>query len=194
MESMKNSIANSLQKQGPDESIPSDPKTNSDIHNNKNSIDMNIDESNVDQIQNCVIDSSTHDIHRNSDFVKTISDNEDEIQNINSSDKVLVLADSDNEDVEKVIRDPQPHLENEPIKTVVETLNLTLEEAFFLSYALGCLHVIDTTGQTLTLQQLWQTYCEAKSDFIELYVVYHYFRAKGWVVKTGYKFGGDYCK
>lgn len=108
--------------------------------------------------------------------------------------KVLVVADSDDEDLEKVISNPQPHLEEETMKTVAEVLNLTLEEAFFLSYALGCLHVIDMTGNPMTLKHMWITFCEMNSEFIESYVAYHYFRAKGWVVKTGHKFGGDFCK
>lgn len=108
-------------------------------------------------------------------------------------DKVLVLADSDDEDIERVVRDPKPHIEDEPVKTAVETLNLTLEEAFFLQYALGCLQVIDMSGP-LTILQTWQKFGESKSDFIESYIVYHYFRSKGWVVKSGHKFGGDFCK
>lgn len=109
--------------------------------------------------------------------------------------KFLVIADSDDEDLEKVIRDPQPHLEHEPIKTVPEVLNLTLQEAFFLSYALGCLHVIDDmTGNAISINQMWISFCELNPTFIELYVAYHHFRAKGWIVKTGDKFGGDFCK
>lgn len=115
------------------------------------------------------------------------------IADSNPRDKVLVLADSDDEDIERVVRDPQPHIEDEPVKTAVETLNLTLEEAFFLQYALGCLQVIDMSGP-LTILKTWQKFCEAKSDFIESYIVYHYFRSKGWVVKSGHKFGGDFCK
>lgn len=116
-----------------------------------------------------------------------------QIADSNLRDKVLVLADSDDEDIDRVVRDPQPHIEDEPVKTAVETLNLTLEEAFFLQYALGCLQVIDMSGP-LTILQTWQKFCEAKSDFIESYIVYHYFRSKGWVVKSGHKFGGDFCK
>lgn len=116
-----------------------------------------------------------------------------QIADSNLRDKVLVLADSDDEDIERVVRNPQPHIEDEPVKTAVETINLTLEEAFFLQYALGCLQVIDMSG-TLTILQTWQKFCEAKSDFIESYIVYHYFRSKGWVVKSGHKFGGDFCK
>lgn len=111
----------------------------------------------------------------------------------NLRDKVLVLADSDDEDIERVVRDPKPHIEDEPVKTAVETLNLTLEEAFFLQYALGCLQVIDISGP-LTILQTWQKFGESKSDFIESYIVYHYFRSKGWVVKSGHKFGGNFCK
>lgn len=110
------------------------------------------------------------------------------------SSDVLVLADSDDENLENILQNPQPHLENEELKTVVETLNLTLEEAFFLSFGLGCLQVNDILGQEMSLTQQWQTFCEVKPNFIESYVSYHHFRSKGWVVKSGYKFGGDFCK
>lgn len=85
-----------------------------------------------------------------------------------------------------------PHIEVVPVKTVMEVLYLTLEEAFFLSFALGCLHVLDLTGKPLTLLQLWRVFNYSQPDFIENYVAYHYFRAKGWVVKSGLKFGGNF--
>lgn len=110
------------------------------------------------------------------------------------NNEVLVLADSDDENFENVLQNPQPHLENEEVKTVVETLNLTLEEAFFLSFGLGCLQVNDIFGQEMSLTQQWQTFSKVKPNFIESYVCYHHFRAKGWVVKSGYKFGGDFRK
>lgn len=146
-------------------------------------VEFNGSDLNSEHLENDVIDQLQNSLNK---YSKTTD--------LDVNGKFLVIADSDDEDLEKVIRDPRPHLEHEPIKTVAEVLYLTLEEAFFLSYALGCLHVIDMTGNAISLKQMWISFCELKPNFIELYVAYHYFRAKGWIVKTGHKFGGCFCK
>lgn len=105
---------------------------------------------------------------------------------------LLVLPDSDS-DCEGYLDNVCPRLEKEPFP-VRETLHLTLEEAFFLSFGLGCLQVIDLFGNCLSLDGMWQLFCKSQKDFIQKYVAYHYFRSKGWVVKPGIKFGGDFCK
>ena len=80
-------------------------------------------------------------------------------------------------------------------KTILqEKLMLTLEEAFFLLYGLGCLQIVDKNDQILSIDGCWKTFSDSSCKFIEKYVVYHYFRSKGYVVKPGIKFGGDYCK
>ncbi|KAK7873929.1 hypothetical protein R5R35_012943 [Gryllus longicercus] len=73
-----------------------------------------------------------------------------------------------------------------------ETLHLNLEEAYFLSYGLGCLEIVDLFDKKLSLQEAWELFCESQDDFVQKYVVYHYYRSKGWVVKPGLKFGGDF--
>ena len=105
---------------------------------------------------------------------------------------LLVLPDSDS-DYEGYLNNACPRLEEEQFP-VGETLHLTLEEAFFLSFGLGCLQVIDLFGNCLSLDGMWQLFCKSQKDFIQKYVTYHYFRSKGWVVKPGIKFGGDFCK
>lgn len=105
---------------------------------------------------------------------------------------LLVLPDSDG-DYEGYLNNACPRLEEEQFH-VRETLHLTLEEAFFLSFGLGCLQVIDLFGNCLSLDGMWQLFCKSQKDFIQKYVTYHYFRSKGWVVKPGIKFGGDFCK
>lgn len=105
---------------------------------------------------------------------------------------LLVLPESDS-DYEGYLNNACPRLEEEQFH-VRETLHLTLEEAFFLSFGLGCLQVIDLFGNCLSLDGMWQLFCKSQKDFIQKYVTYHYFRSKGWVVKTGIKFGGDFCK
>ncbi|XP_015787807.1 probable tRNA-splicing endonuclease subunit sen2 [Tetranychus urticae] len=91
----------------------------------------------------------------------------------------------------------------QPIKNVSpadsrETLRLSLEETFFLAYALGCMTVTDSlNGSKLNLTQIWAKFCSLhcptdKSEFAGYYAAYHYFRSKGWVVKSGTKFGCDF--
>lgn len=75
-----------------------------------------------------------------------------------------------------------------------EKLMLTLEEAFFLSFAISCLQLMDHKGNHLSLHQTWILFKETDKKFVNKYVVYHYFKSKGYIVKPGIKFGGDYCK
>lgn len=75
---------------------------------------------------------------------------------------------------------------------IKETLSLSLEEAFFLSFALGCLIVKDLNDIQLTVTAMWQKFSRAEANFIVNYVAYHYYRSKGWTVKSGLKYGGDY--
>lgn len=105
------------------------------------------------------------------------------------SNQVAVFPDSDDE-TEPTDGVGQFRIESKPVKTVVEMLSLTLEEAFFLSFGLGCLQVFDSLGQFLTIKAMWYQYREAQNDVIESYIAYPYFRGTGWVVKHG----GDFCK
>lgn len=41
---------------------------------------------------------------------------------------------------------------------------------------------------------MWNTFQNVQPFFVERYATYHYFRARGWVVKPGLKYGGDFCK
>ena len=112
--------------------------------------------------------------------------------NLSGKRLLLVLPDSDDDD-EQYLTNICPRLEKEPFP-FHESLHLTLEESFFLSFGLGCLQVIDMFGNYLTIDGMWQLFCKSQKDFIQKYVAYHYFRSKGWVVKPGIKFGGDFCK
>lgn len=70
-------------------------------------------------------------------------------------------------------------------------LYLDICEAFYLSYALGCLTVSDV-GRDLPLLRMWQKYSQLEPDFIYRYAAYHYLRAKGWVVRGGHPLGCDW--
>ncbi|XP_014287889.1 protein starmaker [Halyomorpha halys] len=105
--------------------------------------------------------------------------------------EVLVIPDTDGE-IEQYFLNLKPRIEEEKVKTAVEVLYLSLEEAFFLSYSCNCLQIYDLTSNILQIRDMWVLFQESQPDFIEKYVAYHYFRAKGWVVKSGTKFGGDF--
>ena len=87
-----------------------------------------------------------------------------------------------------------------------EHIQLTLEEAFFLSYALGALTVLDPeTNAPISNEDLFYlarktSYFPPQANpslspddpFMINYVVYHHFRSLGWVLRSGVKFSVDY--
>jgi tRNA-splicing endonuclease subunit Sen2 len=88
-----------------------------------------------------------------------------------------------------------------------EHLQLSNEEAFFLTYGLGVLQVFDGAGDPVqSAASLLKLFCqhsyfppraptadvEPDDPFMVSYVVYHHFRSLGWVVRSGVKFGVDY--
>ncbi|KAI0123319.1 putative tRNA-splicing endonuclease subunit Sen2 [Xylariales sp. AK1849] len=86
-----------------------------------------------------------------------------------------------------------------------EHLQLTLEEAFWLTFGLGVLAVEDQiTGVPLPVETLFtlfrhQSYfpprvtdLQPDDPFMIHYVVYHHFRSLGWVTRPGIKFGCDW--
>ncbi|KAM5279669.1 tRNA-splicing endonuclease subunit Sen2 [Ctenodactylus gundi] len=73
---------------------------------------------------------------------------------------------------------------------IFEYLQLSLEEAFFLVYALGCLSVY-SGKEPLTIRKLWEAFTTAQPTFRTTYMAYHHFRSKGWVPKAGLKYGTD---
>jgi tRNA-splicing endonuclease subunit Sen2 len=88
-----------------------------------------------------------------------------------------------------------------------EHLQLSLEEAFFLSYGLGVLRIfVDDTDTVLPNTSLLSllrrhSYFPPRSlsspqdpddPFMISYAVYHHYRSLGWVVRSGVKFGVDY--
>ncbi|KAH9842176.1 putative tRNA-splicing endonuclease subunit tsp-2 [Teratosphaeria destructans] len=85
-----------------------------------------------------------------------------------------------------------------------EHLQLTLEEAFFLSYGLGVLQISipqpsPSSSDLLNLFAAHATFPPSPlksippdNPFLLNYVVYHHFRSLGWVVRSGLKFSCDY--
>ncbi|GBL88193.1 hypothetical protein AVEN_117783-1 [Araneus ventricosus] len=104
-----------------------------------------------------------------------------------NEDEVLISDSSDNDDCRKENNLKQSDSEEK------ESLQLNFQEAFFLSYGLGCLIVKDK-DKLLNLSALWTKFCELtpSGNFPVMYTAYHHFRSKGWIVKNGLKFGTDY--
>lgn len=76
-----------------------------------------------------------------------------------------------------------------------ESLVLSLEETFFLHHSLRCLKILDfERNSELSTDEFLNICCSLKTNFILYFIVYHYYRSKGWIVKDGLKFGGDFRK
>ncbi|KAF2171159.1 hypothetical protein M409DRAFT_19130 [Zasmidium cellare ATCC 36951] len=90
-----------------------------------------------------------------------------------------------------------------------EHLQLTMEEAFFLSYGLGVLDIRwerEGNPSAQDMPQLLRAFIahghfpqrevsssfQPDDTFLLKYVVYHHFRSLGWVVRPGVKFSVDY--
>lgn len=87
-----------------------------------------------------------------------------------------------------------------------EHFQITLEEAFFLTYSLGVLTVLDpVTRSPISNKDLFTLFRKSSyfppltnpglapdDPFILNYVVYHHFRSLGWVVRGGVKFAVDF--
>lgn len=75
---------------------------------------------------------------------------------------------------------------------------LTLHEAYYLAYALGCLKLNTTDGLCLDLDSIWRKFREyqfqsnTRLDFAIEYGVYHYFRSRGWTVKSAENYGTSF--
>uniref|UniRef100_A0A3P9H1K6 tRNA-splicing endonuclease subunit Sen2 n=1 Tax=Oryzias latipes TaxID=8090 RepID=A0A3P9H1K6_ORYLA len=98
---------------------------------------------------------------------------------------VLVVSENQNEGgVREVKRSPL---------SLTEYLQLSLEEAFFLVYSLGCLSVY-LAQEPQSVIQLWRRFRSLRPDFTSSYAAYHHFRSRGWVPKggSGAKYGVDF--
>jgi tRNA-splicing endonuclease subunit Sen2 len=88
-----------------------------------------------------------------------------------------------------------------------EHLQLSLEEAFFLSYGLGVLKIHCDDGDAVpppsSLLSLFRRHSyypprspseplDPDDPFMTSYVAYHHYRSLGWVVRSGVKFSTDY--
>ena len=132
-------------------------------------------------------------------------DNNVPLGNIAAHDEVPVV-----EELSNMLAEQAPSLDI--VIEDQEHLQITFEEAFFLSYALGILDIYDsnTRLEPPTLLRLFCEHSEFLSNirdgfsknlsrtiepdnsFLVNYVVFHHFRSLGWVVRPGIKFACDY--
>lgn len=116
---------------------------------------------------------------------------------VSANPPTLTGSNGQQETAQTVSEDP---LQNE------EHLQLALEEAFFLSYGLGVLDIVDPKiHESIDVQHFFRL-CRSLSyfppaetaalrpddSFLLKYVVYHHFRSRGWVVRDGVKFSVDF--
>lgn len=89
---------------------------------------------------------------------------------------------------------PELNLVEDPFP-IEDALALLPEEAFFLHFSLRCLKIMnfDQTHE-FTTDELLAKFCHTDSKFIQKFIVYHFYRSKNWIVKSGLKFGGDFRK
>ncbi|XP_062441433.1 tRNA-splicing endonuclease subunit Sen2 [Rhea pennata] len=108
---------------------------------------------------------------------------------VQEEEESLCPEDNSASEQEKFIKKEKLVCRRNPFR-IFEYLQLSLEEAFFLVYALGCL-TIYYEEEPLTILKLWEVFSEVKPGFKTTYMAYHYFRSKGWVPKVGLKYGTD---
>lgn len=118
-------------------------------------------------------------------------------ERVSKPDAMFVIVDSDEDEVDNegmIYRHEKawkPVLKCDPFP-LRENLRLSLEEAYFLSFGLGCLEVLDSKGIALDLTSMWCAFCQRQKSFLPNYIAYHYFRSKNWVPKPGLKFGCNF--
>lgn len=105
---------------------------------------------------------------------------------------VCVIDDSES-DTEDYMKKLKPCLKKQKIP-VVEHLCLLLEEAYFLMKEKECLRIQQKKGEFLDCETIWKLFSKSQNYFIASYAAYKYFRMRNWIVKSGLKFGGDFCK
>ncbi|KAJ2747760.1 tRNA splicing endonuclease subunit sen2 [Coemansia sp. BCRC 34301] len=89
---------------------------------------------------------------------------------------------------------PTPNLPVTPDEALeMEPMQLSFYDTLFLC-ELDCLQVRDHKGAQYSFADLWTLFCsvDRSPDFALKYAAYYYYRSKGWVVRSGLKFGSDF--
>ncbi|KAJ7384830.1 tRNA-splicing endonuclease subunit Sen2, partial [Desmophyllum pertusum] len=151
-----------------------DEEMKNELSNSEDDADTSINNRALEEVMQDVVRNS-----RGSSGTCCLDSNQDESDTVTMETKQTKHAQKGS-----TIRQVDPY-------NVYEHLQLSLEEAFFLSYGLGCLSVLNDSQKPMSLNEMWCTFCAAKQEFIPNYITYHYFRSKGWVPKMGIKYGTD---
>lgn len=131
------------------------------------------------------------DVDLNIDAGQLKEDGSDNIEpsqsdKVNGKQNESVIPEKKKEPILNLVVDPFP---------IEDTLALFPEEAFFLHFSLRCLNILDfDQTHEYTTEEAVEKFCNMNPKFIERYVVYHHYRSKNWVVRSGLKFGGDFRK
>ncbi|KAK7336603.1 hypothetical protein VNO77_17149 [Canavalia gladiata] len=82
-----------------------------------------------------------------------------------------------------------------PVRTVEmdkQWFQLSLEEAFYLSYSLKCLKINGSDTSPQNDEELWHNMKSKKEIFPCFYKAYSHLRMKNWVVRSGAQYGVDF--
>ncbi|KAF6732310.1 tRNA-splicing endonuclease subunit Sen2 [Oryzias melastigma] len=164
-----------------------EPKSEDGVCDNTKSLGMESEVEEPEAKKRCRSDSQDLNLDQNSE-PSSDSDQDSEPDlgfRVPGPGFVLVVPENQNEGgVREVKRSPL---------SLTEYLQLSLEEAFFLVYSLGCLSVY-LQQEPLSVIQLWRMFRSLRPDFISSYAAYHHFRSRGWVPKggSGAKYGVDF--
>lgn len=165
----------------------------------KNSLESDVFLKDVNKLAAQIL--SDGEKHLKKDVIDLVSseesgeDDNSDIFTLDSYDKedlVVIMPNSDSE-ADDYFANLKPKCCVNKIK-MPEKLMLSKQESFFLLYGLGCLQILNNDDKVLNIEQCWKLFQEDDKYFLEKYIVYHYFRSKGYVVKPGIKFGGDFSK
>ncbi|KAJ1993707.1 tRNA splicing endonuclease subunit sen2 [Dimargaris cristalligena] len=93
-----------------------------------------------------------------------------------------------------------PVIRPELLHRAMEVVHLTSEETLFLQWALAVLQVYRLDRSLVSTPALWGTLLRANqgdpldpdNPFLVRYAAYHYYRSRGWVIRSGLKFACDY--
>lgn len=141
-------------------------------------------------------EKNTENVPETNDDVPNEGENTEECQKSSENDEMYENTADESEPMQitEQPKEPELNLVVDPFP-IDETLALLPEEAFFLHYSLRCLRVLNfEQTHEFSTDELLTKFCNSDAKFIERFVVYQYYRAKNWVVKSGLKFGGDFCE
>lgn len=83
-----------------------------------------------------------------------------------------------------------------PIITVdkdKQWFQLTFEEAFYLSFSLDCIKIVNGDSNIpKTNNELWNYMISKRASFPDFFKAYSHLRAKNWVVRSGCQYGVDF--